>query len=80
LIANARQRQLTWRSLKPGIVHGDPNELMILNINSAPRKAVGSSNTAGASERIWFSMTEESKNKEMRIHARMVKVRRRFST
>jgi len=53
---------------------------MILNINSAPRKAVGSSNTAGASERIWFSMTEESKNKETRIHARMVKVRRRFST
>jgi hypothetical protein len=42
LIANARQRQLKWRSLNTGMVHGDPSELMILNINSAPRKAVGS--------------------------------------
>ena len=27
-------------------IHGDPSELMILNINLAPRKAAGSSNTA----------------------------------
>jgi len=28
------------------MVHGDPSELMIFNINSVARKAVGGSNTA----------------------------------
>jgi hypothetical protein len=28
------------------MVHGDPSELMIFNINSGPRKAVGGSHAA----------------------------------
>jgi hypothetical protein len=35
-----------WRSLNTVIVHRDPSELMIFNINSTPRKTVGGSNTA----------------------------------
>ena len=36
----------TERSLNTVMVHGDFIELMILSINSGPRKALGGSNTA----------------------------------
>jgi hypothetical protein len=60
------------------MVHSDPSAFMILHIDSGRVRLWVVSIPRGTAERIWFYVTEESKNEEMRIYARMVKVRRRF--